>query len=347
VLLKASFSAPKLLHNMRASPCSGHAALEKFDDLLRECVCSITNTDLTDVQWIQASLPVRNGGLGVRRVSSLAPSAFLASAVGTRGLQDMILLKCAATTDSVIDIVLNQWYITHGQSGVFLPVGLLAAKQQEWDKPSIAADFARLNLSLPDRHNQARLRAVSGSHSGDWLHALSISSCGLRLDDNAVRVAVGLRLGAKLCEPHLCPCGAKVNPEDTHGLACRRSVGRTTRHHTLNDLVWRALSRASVPSIKEPVGLARTDGKRPDGLTQIPWQAGKCMTWDVTVTDTLAESYLLATSSSAGAAAEAAADRKELKYQSLASTHHFIPLAFETLGPINSKGLILVSSSSC
>ena len=106
----------------------------------------------------------------------------------------------------------------------------------------------------------------------------------------------------------------------------------------MNDLVWRALGRANIPAVKEPVGLLRSDGKRPDGLTLIPCQAGKCMTWDVTATDTLAESYLLATSSSASAAAECAADRKELKYQSLALTHTFIPLACETLGPINSKG---------
>jgi len=283
----------------------------KFDELLRESVCTITNTDLTDVQWIQASLPVRNGGLDVRRVSSLAPSAFLASAAGTRDLQDMILSKCDASVDSAVDNVLDQWSIAHGQSVVLPPVGSSSAKQHEWDKPSIAADIARLSVSLPDRHNQARLLAVSAPHSGDWLHALSISSCGLRLDDEAVRVAVGLRLGARLCEPHLCPCGAKVGPEGTHGLACRRSAGRTARHHVLNDLVWRALGRANVPAVKEPAGLMRSDGKRPDGLTQIPWQAGKCMTWDVTVTDTLAESYLLATASTAGAAAEGAADRKE------------------------------------
>ena len=128
-----------------------------------------------------------------------------------------------------------------------------------------------------------------------------------------------------------------------HGLACRRSAGRITRHHNLNDLVWRALGRANIPAVKEPVGLLRSDGKRPDGLTQIPWQARKCLTWDVTVTDTLAESYLLATSSSAGAAAECAADRKESKYQSLALTHTFIPLAFETLGPINSKGTVFLN----
>ena len=63
------------------------------------------------------------------------------------------------------------------------------------------------------------------------------------------------------------------------------------------------------------------------------------MTWDVTVTDTMAESYLSSASAIAGSVAENAADRKELKYQSLATTHTFIPLAFETLGPINTKGV--------
>ena len=67
------------------------------------------------------------------------------------------------------------------------------------------------------------------------------------------------------------------------------------------------------------------------------------MTWDVTVTDTLALSYLDATSTAEGAAAEGAASRKELKYLALTSTHTFIPLTFETLGPINSKGLSFFS----
>jgi len=55
------------------------------------------------------------------------------------------------------------------------------------------------------------------------------------------------------------------------------------------------------------------------------------MTWDVTVTNSLAESYIQAASSTAGAAAEGAADRKELKYQSLPHTHTFIPLALSTV----------------
>ena len=39
-------------------------------------------------------------------------------------------------------------------------------------------------------------------------------------------------------------------------------------------------------------GLVRIDGKRPGGLTLIPWQGGKPLTLDVTVVSTLADSYL-------------------------------------------------------
>jgi len=63
--------------------------------------------------------------------------------------------------------------------------------------------------------------------------------------------------------------------------------------------------------VKEPVGLTRLDGKRPDGLTLIPWQGGKFLTWDVTMVSTLADSYLHSTSHSAGSAAETATVRKE------------------------------------
>ena len=112
------------------------------------------------------------------------------------------------------------------------------------------------------------------------------------MDNEAIRVAVGLRLRARTCESHKCICGAAVDSRGLHSLSCKRSGGRMSRHQHLNDVIWRAVVRAGVPATKEPVGLLRTDGKRPDGLTQIPWNEGKCVTWDVTVTDTLAASNL-------------------------------------------------------
>ena len=43
VLLRASFSAPKLQHIMRASPCYDNANLLKFDELLRTAISKICN----------------------------------------------------------------------------------------------------------------------------------------------------------------------------------------------------------------------------------------------------------------------------------------------------------------
>ena len=77
-----------------------------------------------------------------------------------------------------------------------------------------------------DPYHRARLLATRRPHGGHWLHAWPISACGLRLDDEAVRAAVGLRIGVDLCEEHDSPCGTKVDRRGSHGLSCRRGAGR-------------------------------------------------------------------------------------------------------------------------
>jgi len=78
---------------------------------LRKALCTIINVDFTDSQWTQASLPVGLGGLGVRSVSTLAPSAFLASAAGTRTLQDRLLTNVSqvAITDDEVGRIEEIW----------------------------------------------------------------------------------------------------------------------------------------------------------------------------------------------------------------------------------------------
>jgi len=65
-----------------------------------------------------------------------------------------------------------------------------------------------------------------------------------------------------------------------------------------------AVKRAQIPAVKELSGLLRTDGKRPDGATLIPWAKGKLMVWDFTVPDTFAESHLSPTAAEQGAVAK-------------------------------------------
>ena len=54
--------------------------------------------------------------------------------------------------------------------------------------------------------------------------------------------------------------------------------------------------------------------------------------WDVTVVDTLADTYVNASSRNAGAASELAEMRKSDKYSKLGPHHIFVPIAFETVG---------------
>ena len=108
--------------------------------------------------------------------------------------------------------------------------------------------------------------------------------------DETIRVAVRLRLGLNLYEAYACPCGALVSAWGTHGLSCKSSGGRSTRHDQV-DLIWRALKRGDVPVTIEPSGLLRGDGKRPDGLILVPWQNVWYLTWDATVVISLAPSF--------------------------------------------------------
>ena len=111
---------------------------------------------------------------------------------------------------------------------------VLPTKQPFWDRPGVLMDKALVEASLNYPQGRASFLAASSQHSGDWLFAPPIASCGLKLNDEAVRVAVGLRLGLDLCVPRECHCGSMV-----HSFVCKKAPGRTARHHALNDLIAR------------------------------------------------------------------------------------------------------------
>ena len=87
LILKAYSSTSHILFMLRCSPYLGNAILSQIDEVLKSNIRQITNVVLSDGQWIQASLPVKAGGLGICRAFSLALSAYLVSAYSTTSLQ--------------------------------------------------------------------------------------------------------------------------------------------------------------------------------------------------------------------------------------------------------------------
>ena len=120
----------------------------------------------------------------------------------------------------------------------------------------------------------------------------------------------------------------------THGLSCRSSEGRHPRHAAINDIIRRTLSSAESPTRLEPPGLLRSDGKRQDGMTLVPWISGRPLVWDATCSDTFAVSYRSQATSGAGCVAALAEVGKEAKYSYLPTTYQFQPVANETSGAV-------------
>ncbi|XP_049886857.1 uncharacterized protein LOC126381429 [Pectinophora gossypiella] len=327
LLLRVCFAVPKITYLLRTTPtwlCPDEVGL--FDGTLRDTLEIILNVSLSDDQWCQASLPIRYGGLGVRRAGDVGLPAFLASAHGVDNLVSEILNSHG---DKVTIPFVSDAFATWTARVQTASMPDSPRVQRAWDDVGAKAALARLENAAVGAE-LARLKAVSRAESGAWLQALPSPHVGTLLDDDSMRVAVALRLGCDVCEPHKCICGSMVEASGRHALSCCRCSGRFPRHHALNDIVRRALISANIPCVLEPPGLSRSDGKRPDGLTMVPWQRGKCLLWDATCVSTFAASHLSRTAQTAGAAAEFAASRKREKYSALEGNYLFVPLAFET-----------------
>ena len=344
-LLRNALSMPKVLYVLRTAPSFLSPLLASFDSVQKSLLESICNIQLSEHGWLQASLPINSGGLGIRGAVLLAPSAFLASAAGSASLSQAILPPHFAPVwpSPSSEAAVVQWKSLTINT-VDPPSGGSVSKQKAWDTPIVDGQFSSLLAINSDSPAAlARLHASCQKESGAWLTAPPVSALGLKMANESIRIAVGLRLGAPLCAPHSCSlCGKPVDVLGTHGLSCRQSKGRIPRHNGLNTIIKQALASAHIPSILEPQGLVRSDNKRPDGLTIIPWANGRPLVWDATVWDSFAPSYIALSASAAGLVAERAARRKREVYKELSVNHIFTPVAFESTGVFGKDALTLI-----
>ena len=338
-LLKNCFSIPKLMYFLRCAPCFKHqGTLHKYDEKLRECLQKILNIQLEDGTWEQCSLPVANGGLGIRRASDLAVPTFMSSSYGARNTMERLLPECIFEQEyQALNHGNEAWAECFNNNDVVQPEN--PTVQASWDTILCDKKYQELLSTQDCPREKARLLAVASEHSSDWLNAIPVPALGLKLDDSSLRIACGLRLGTKLCEPYTCICGAQVDNNGRHGLSCKKAKGTFARHAHSNELIKRALATANVPSVLEPTGLTRNDGKRLDGLTLFPWSQGRNLIWDFTCRDTLAQSYVAQTSKGAGKAAELAEQRKLAHYEELSAQYIITPVATETLGSWGTRSI--------
>ena len=153
---------------------------------------------------------------------------------------------------------------------------MLYTKQIIWDEAVVRQTKSDLVASFIIKTQKARFLGAQSEHAGAWLHAMPIANCGLHLDDETTRIAVGIRLGAAICYPHTCPCGGIVDALRHHCFVCRKSIGKQTRHSLFNDVIWRSLLEPKSKPAKSLLESLMTKSVR----TVLPWYHGsKASVW--------------------------------------------------------------------
>ena len=336
-LLKNYVSLPRLLYLLRSSPAYRHPALlTRIDEVVRRGMETITNVKLHGDLWRQATLPVSLGGLGVRMLTDVALPAHLASQVASADTIALISGSAANRVTEVTRCLIAQW---ERCTGLPPPEVSKQRYQRDWDRAEAVSIGEKLLEDSTTEVDRARLRAASQPHSGAWLNAFPSACVGTLLDPDTLRTAVALRVGAEVCAPHRCRCGADIDGRGLHGLSCQLSAGRFPRHTELNSVIKRGLAAAGMPSVLEPAGLDRGDGRRPDGITTFPYAEGKCLVWDATCVDTFSASSVTASAARASAAATVAEGRKRRRYADISRRYLFRPVAVETSGALGPDSL--------
>ena len=204
------------------------------------------------------------------------------------------------------------------------PPAVYATNRSHGDRPKVNQMFHSLLSGCSDKASIACLLAACSNQSGAWLNAPPISSLGQPMRNDTVRIAIGLRVGAKICQPHTCAfCGTEVDQFGHHGLSCKSSQGHSARHNSLNNIIYCSLATAKVPSRLKPTGLHCADGNHPDGITMTPWMEGRFLVWDATCVVNFCQSHRQRCAKEAGAATAHAEGEKVKTYSHLDRGYSF------------------------
>ena len=164
-LLTDTFSLPKTLYLLRTLPCFCSTILDSLDSVQHHLLESICNVHLSDNAWLQASLLVKSGGLGIRNFATLAPSSFLASAAGSSDLTKAILPPSMVNSKCPFyNAAISLWKQGHVTDP---PSGSLSGSRKAWDAPHISATVSHL-MENTDSVSRGNLLASQKKESGAW-----------------------------------------------------------------------------------------------------------------------------------------------------------------------------------
>jgi hypothetical protein len=107
-LVKNCLFVPRLNFLLRTSPFWKFPdCIKSIDNAIRNSLQKFLNIKFNENQWTLASLPISNGGLGIRKIEDISLPAFLGSIHGVHDLVFQILPKTDVLLKKLLDYGLN------------------------------------------------------------------------------------------------------------------------------------------------------------------------------------------------------------------------------------------------
>ena len=253
------------------------SCLEPLDDIINnKFIPTLFGREVSESEREIISLPIREGGLGLRYVSKNADQSYRASSQITRLLIKHIMEQSDELPDATQELIDKKTTTT----------------EQKTAETTRATNIK----SQQTAELQRTLDQFSQPGASSWLGALPIAAQGFDLNKGEFQDALCMRYLMPIRNlPSHCPCGSKF--DQTHALNCMRGGFVNARHDNIRDFECKLLQSICTDVESEPhlqpiqnkstyTASANTeDNARLDIRARGFWRRGQNAFFDVRVTN--------------------------------------------------------------
>ena len=373
-LLRSCADACKLMFLAQGCDCgtpSVRSAMERADNDIMAAFEDVVGMPLAPVHRLQASLPMRKGGCGVKLLATgAAPArlAFLASyaaravslGVPTRWCG---LLDCdvSSACDAVIGAGVSKTLVPLAD-WVTRPAAIVSAsqthqRQRWWAEQVVDARAESLRVLAGNTARDAARYALQAKGDGTgWMHVAPHRALGTAMEHSEYQLGLrwwlGLSLSSESPNGVMCP-KCHTTPLDSFGdhLVCCRQNNFSARHGALQDALLLVLGLAKQPAEREQALRQANSSRvlrqqlRPADILLRGWAGGQDVAVDVTIAHPLQLSELPCQVDRTKSFLRRRELAKVEKYEAACRLEGwgFLPMAFSTWGTAGPSAFTLLT----
>ena len=349
MLLLRYCHVPRINHMARSvCPTQLRSAARFHDQLTKETFLQLVSfRNIENDQWLQATLPVRNGGFGMTSIETTCHIAFVSSWAHSLSRLPHLFgdltspiknISCPIPSCTSVGSISHQLHLALPEDKSLADLMCNTKKLQQKLNLQRTDNIVSSILANPQsKRSSARFRSLQGTGAGAWLDSIP-QSAKFALKPGEFRLATRLRLG---CEMPLgsvvstCECGKDVDRDGYHLLTCKSGGGPVWTHETLSSVWSSCLQQLKMTHQREPRNCYINSNDRPD-IIAFDAQSGCDIELDISVAHPWAQQILSQAALEDGAAASKRELEKAQKYggewNMWGRTSNCIALVFEHFG---------------